>query len=104
MTETSLAPFSCTYSVDFPDILLGLGGSLVLSTYQSSKVILVSPTADGVVQLPRTFPSAMGLAVAGDRLAVATRDEVVMKLFALPLWGITQLNPQNRTYAHHPSL
>lgn len=78
MTQTSLAPFSCTYSVDFPDILLGLGASLAVSTYQSGKVILVSPTAEGIVQLPRTFPDAMGLAVDGDRLAVATKHEVVV--------------------------
>ena len=78
MTEQSLSPFSCTYSVDFPDILLGLGCSLAVSTYQSGKVILISPTAHGLVQLPRTFPDAMGLAVADDRLAVATKDQVVV--------------------------
>lgn len=74
----SLAPFSCTYSVDFPDILLDLGASLALSTYQSGKVILLSPSAGRIVQLPRSFHSAMGLAVEGRRLAVATRDEVVV--------------------------
>lgn len=77
-TSESLAPFSCTYSVDFPDILLGLGGSLVLSTYQSGKVILLSPAAERIVQLPRTFNDAMGLAVGEGRLAVATRQEVVV--------------------------
>lgn len=75
---SSLAPFSCTYSVDFPDILLDLGASLALSTYQSGKVILLSPAGGRIVQLPRSFPSAMGLAVAGRRLAVATRDQVVV--------------------------
>ncbi|MBZ0114853.1 MAG: TIGR03032 family protein [Thermoanaerobaculia bacterium] len=74
----SLAPFSCTYSVDFPDILTSIGCSLALTTYQSGKVILVSPTAEGIVQLPRTFPDAMGLAVEDGRMAVATRDEIVV--------------------------
>ena len=74
----SLAPFSCVYSTDFPDILLELGCSLAISTYQSGKVILVSPRADRVVQLPRTFRQAMGLAVAERLLAVATKEEVVV--------------------------
>lgn len=78
MTPEGLAPFSCSYSVDFPDILLGLGCSLAVSTYQSGKVILISAKADGIVQLPRTFADAMGLAVAEDRLAVATGREVVV--------------------------
>ncbi len=78
MSSASLAPFSCTYSVDFPDILLGLGCSLAVSTYQSGKVILVSPAAERIVQLPRTFPNAMGLAVDGPRLAVASGEEVVV--------------------------
>lgn len=78
MSQESLAPFSCTYSVDFPDILLGLGCSLAVSTYQSGKVILLSATTEKIVQLPRTFPDAMGLAVAEDRLAVATKNEVVV--------------------------
>jgi uncharacterized protein (TIGR03032 family) len=74
----SLAPFSCTYSVDFPDILLGLGASLALSTYQSGKLILLSPAAERIVQLPRTFSNPMGIAVEGRRLALATLDQVVV--------------------------
>lgn len=76
--STSLTPFSCSYSVDFPDILLGLGCSLALTTYQSGKVILLSPSAERLVQLPRTFPNAMGLAVFEQRMAVATTDQVVV--------------------------
>lgn len=78
MSNESLAPFSCTYSVDFPDILLGLGCSLAISTYQSGKVILMSPAAERIVQLPRTFSDAMGLAVADQRMAVATKHEVTV--------------------------
>ena len=78
MASESLAPFSCSYSVDFPDILLGLGASLALSTYQSGKVILMSPAAQGIVQLPRTFANAMGIAVAEQRMAIATQNQVVV--------------------------
>jgi len=50
----------------------------VLSTYQAGKVILLSATAKGLVQLPRTFQKPMGLALSGHRLAIATRYEVVV--------------------------
>lgn len=93
MSSESLAPFSCSYSVDFPDILLGLGGSLAISTYQSGKVILISATAQGIVQLPRTFPDAMGLAVAEDRLAVATKEQVVVLANAPQLAGTYPRKP-----------
>ncbi|GAB4419158.1 MAG: TIGR03032 family protein [Anaerolineae bacterium] len=73
-----LAPFSCTHSPDFPDLLASLGCSLVISTYQAGKVIFISATPDGLIQLPRNFDKPMGLAVAGARLAVATRHEVVV--------------------------
>ncbi len=72
-------PFSCTYSVDFPDILLDLGASLALSTYQSGKVILLSPAAEpdrpAAAQLPRTRWASRW---TDRRLAIATRDAVVV--------------------------
>jgi uncharacterized protein (TIGR03032 family) len=77
-THDRRGPFACTYSPELPDILLGLGCSLALTTYQSGKVIIVSPTADRLIQLPRTFSNAMGLAVDDRRMAVATKDEVIV--------------------------
>lgn len=81
------APFAVAFTADFPDLLLGLGISLAISTYQSGKVILLSAHADGITQLPRTFAQPMGLAVAERRLAVATRDEVVVFADAPELAG-----------------
>jgi len=75
---TSLAPFSSTYSREVPDILAQLGCSLALSTYQAGKVIFLSPLGDSLVQLARNFNKPMGMAVDGDRMAVATKDEVVV--------------------------
>ena len=74
----SLAPFSCTYTREVPDILAGLNCSLVLTTYQAGKVILISPKEEGLVQLARNFRKPMGMAVGGGRLAVATQHEVVV--------------------------
>ena len=72
-------PFSCTSTPEFNELLAGLNCSLVISTYQAGKVILLS-SADGetLTQLPRTFESPMGMAVEGQRLAIATRHEVVL--------------------------
>ena len=71
-------PFSCTFSPSLPAILHELGISIALSTYQAGKVIFVSaPTPQEIVQLPRSFDKAMGIAVAQDRLAVALRNEVL---------------------------
>jgi len=77
MTDT-LPPFSCTHTPEIPGILADLNCSLVISTYQAGKVIILGVGPQGLTQLPRNFNKPMGLAVAGDRLAVATRDEVVV--------------------------
>ncbi|MBT3266518.1 TIGR03032 family protein [Candidatus Poribacteria bacterium] len=72
-------PFNCTYSPNLPELLWQLGCTLVISTYQAGKVIFISAQdAERLVQLPRNFQTPMGLAVDGHRLAVATRNEVVV--------------------------
>jgi uncharacterized protein (TIGR03032 family) len=73
-----LPPFSCTHTPNIPALLTELNCSLIISTYQAGKVILLSAFGEGLVQLPRNFNKPMGLAAAGSRLAVATRDEVVI--------------------------
>jgi uncharacterized protein (TIGR03032 family) len=65
-----------------------------LSTYQSGKVILVSPAAERIVQLPRTFSNAMGLAVSDRQLAIATKDEVVVLANAPELAASFPRKPQ----------
>jgi uncharacterized protein (TIGR03032 family) len=77
MTDT-LPPFSCTCTPGLAELLAELGCSLVLSTYQAGKVVIFSAGPHGLVQLPRNFNKPMGLAVEGQRMAIATRDEVVV--------------------------
>lgn len=79
------APFSCSYTADVPGILRRLGCSLVLSTYQAGKVVLLSPQGEGLVQLARNFRRPMGIAVENGRMAIATRDEVVVLADSPPL-------------------
>ena len=95
-TQPAPAPFSCVHSREFPDILLNLGCTLVLSTYQAGKVVLLSAKdSDTLVQLPRSFKKPMGLGISNDgqRLAVATQDEVVTLANAPELASTYPNNP-----------
>ncbi|MBL4715089.1 MAG: TIGR03032 family protein [Bacteroidia bacterium] len=75
----TLAPFSCTYSPNFPELINQLNCTLVISTYQAGKVIFISAKNDNeLIQLPRTFDKAMGIAVDNNKLGVATKDEVII--------------------------
>lgn len=86
MTLTNPLPekaesFSCTYTEKIPDLLMQLNCTLAISTYQAGKLILLSPKkGGGLVQLPRTFPKPMGIALdpTGNKLALACKDEVVV--------------------------
>ncbi len=71
------APFELECPPQFAELLDILNVSLAVSTYQAGKVVLISPyDKDKTIQLPRTFPSAMGMAVRGNSLAVASKYSV----------------------------
>lgn len=81
-----LRPFACTHSTEFSDLLWKLQCTLVVSIYQANKIIYISAgNSDTLVQLPQDFDSPMGLAAEDNRLAVATKDEVVMLSFVRAL-------------------
>lgn len=78
MTNTP-APFSCNYTPNLPELLLSLNCTIAVTTYQAGKVIFFSATdANGLIQLPRDFRKAMGMTIKDRRLAVATKDEIVV--------------------------
>ncbi len=71
-------PFDIHYSPQFAVLLNKLGVSLVLSTYQAGKVIVISPKdEDRLIQLPRNYASAMGIAYKDGQMAIATLNSVV---------------------------
>ncbi len=77
--SVTLPPFSCTHSPNLPELLLELKFSIAITTYQAGKVIIFSATSpDNLIQLPRNFEKAMGMAINDGRMAVATRNEVVV--------------------------
>ena len=74
-----LAPFSCVYSPNLPELLLHFNCSIAISTYQAGKVIFISPkNKNELIQLPRTFDKAMGIALDGNKMAIACKDEVIV--------------------------
>ena len=70
-------PFELEYPPQFAELLHKLNLSLALSTYQAGKVVLISAfDKDRLIQLPRTFDNAMGMATKNEILAVATGKNV----------------------------
>lgn len=72
-------PFSCIYSPNVAELLIQLKCSIAITTYQAGKLIFLSPNdMNSMRQLPRDFNKAMGLAIKGNRMALATKEEVVV--------------------------
>jgi len=72
-------PFECVYPPQFAELLYNLNTSLAISTYQAGKIVLLSPhDKDHLIQLPRTFENAMGMATSDDKIAIATQSKVVL--------------------------
>jgi len=75
--NTSFAPFTCAFSPQLPELLLKLNCSIAISTYQANKLVFISPVDENrVTQLPRDFNKPMGFEISGDRMILATKDEV----------------------------
>jgi len=76
-----LAPFSCQYSPQIPELLQQLNCTIAISTYQAGKIVFISAKDEAsLVQLPRTFAKPMGIAedVENDKLAIACKEEVIV--------------------------
>lgn len=75
-----IAPFSLTYTPQLPELLLNLNCTIALTTYQAGKLVLISPNPDKerLVTLPRSFQKPMGVSVRGNRMAIASKDEIIV--------------------------
>ncbi len=79
INPNTLAPFTCTHSPNLPQLLSQLNCTIMVSTYQAGKVVLVSATnSERLIQLPRTFKRAMGIATKANKMAIATQNEVIV--------------------------
>ena len=69
--------FESVHTPTFAEILHALGASLIVTTYQSNRVILVrAENAKTLNTHLRTFPSPMGVAVGQQSLVLGTRTAV----------------------------
>ena len=68
--------FHYTQTDSFVALLQQLGASLLVSTYQANKLLVVRASGQGLSTLVRTFDRPMGLAVDARRLAIGTRNEI----------------------------
>ncbi len=81
MPETAAAtptenPFHYVYSPGLPALLESMGATLLVSTYQAGKLVVVRSVQGRLSTLLRSYEQAMGLAVDERRLAIGTRSQV----------------------------
>jgi uncharacterized protein (TIGR03032 family) len=68
--------FRYTQTESFAALLRQLGASLLVSTYQANKLLVVRADGPGLSTLVRSFDRPMGMARDGRRLALGTRGQV----------------------------
>jgi len=64
------------HTPNFPELLRRFSGSLVVTTYQAGKLVLVRDEGDHLNTHFRAFRAPMGLAVSGERLAIGTALQI----------------------------
>ena len=77
-TVENPGPLCAAHTPNFPALLRQLGASLLVTTYQAGKLVLVRDEGDHLNTHYRAFPSPMGLALAdgASRLALGTTLQV----------------------------
>ncbi|WP_373535648.1 TIGR03032 family protein [Microcoleus sp.] len=75
--NTQDIPLNSVHTTNFPDILTQLGISLVVSTYQAGKLIVLRADNNTINTHFRTFDRPMGLAVDREKLALGTAYQII---------------------------
>jgi uncharacterized protein (TIGR03032 family) len=70
------APLRAVHTSNFPAILRRLGASLLVTTYQAGKLVMVRDEGDHLNTHFRAFPAPMGLALRGNRLVLGTTMQI----------------------------
>lgn len=69
--------FSSVFTRSFPDLLEKLGASLIVTTYQSGRVVLVRAENSTTLNTHfRAMPSPMGVAVGNGMMTIGTQREI----------------------------
>jgi hypothetical protein len=77
------APLRAVHTMNFAATLRQLGASLLVTTYQAGKLVLVRDEGNHLNAHFRAFPAPMGMALSGDRLAIGTKIQVWEEVFAV---------------------
>ncbi len=77
-SEETAAPASlrAVHTPNFPALLRRLGASLLVTTYQAGKLVMVRDEGGQLNTHYRAFQAPMGLALHRDRLAIGTKFQV----------------------------
>jgi uncharacterized protein (TIGR03032 family) len=70
------SPLRAVHTANFPEILRRLGASLLVTTYQAGKLVMVRNEGDHLNAHFRAFPAPMGLALRDNRLAIGTTMQI----------------------------
>jgi len=70
--------FGSKHTASFRALLDTLGATLMITTYQAGRLIMIRPTADGLNSHFRSLATPMGLAYDGRRLAIGTQAEIIL--------------------------
>ena len=79
-TSATESSFQCKVDQGFVDWLSKSSGSIIVSTYQAGKLLLIGWNGQQITFLPRQFDKPMGLAITDDhqQIALALRKEVLI--------------------------
>lgn len=72
----ALAPMRSVHTSNFSAMLEELGVSVLVTTYQAGKLVILRPDGTHLNTHFRSFNRPMGLAVDGDRLAIGTSVDI----------------------------
>src|SRR2546422_4761762 len=75
-TKEDPPPLRSVHTSNFSAILQELGISVLVTTYQAGKLVMLRPDGERLNTHFRGFSKPMGLAVDGDRLAIGTSVEI----------------------------
>ena len=70
--------FGSQHSGSFRALLQGVGASLLVTTYQAGRVVMVRDGGDSLNSHFRALPTPMGVAFNGRDLAIGTRSEIIV--------------------------
>jgi uncharacterized protein (TIGR03032 family) len=76
LTGAAPSPFASASTATFGAAIAATGGSLLISTYQTNRLVTVRAQDQGLNTHFRVFDKPMGVAVAPGRITIGTRTEV----------------------------